>query len=84
MLPTPWAQIFWQATMKSDHLKDLIYESPDGGKTVRIRRSSQWDKSKYSEHQLLELLDLLYASETDSELKDLLNQAFVYWHLKRT
>jgi len=65
-------------------MQDLIYESPDGGRTVRIRRSRQWDKTKYSEHQLLDLLDLLHASETDSELRDLLDQAFVYWHLKRT
>jgi hypothetical protein len=69
--------------MHSDHLKDLIYESSDGGQTVRIRRGDQWDKTKYSQHQLLDLLDLLWASETDSNLKDLLNQAFVYWHLKR-
>ena len=70
--------------MQHGHMLDLIYESPDGGKTVRIRRASQWDKTKYSQHQLVDLLDLLHASEEDSELKDLLNQAFVYWHLKRT
>lgn len=65
------------------HLIDLIYETPDGGNTIRVRRSRTWDRTLYSEHQLVDLLDLLYASEDDPVLKDLLSQAFVYWHLKR-
>ena len=74
----------WNLFKMDGFMQDLIYESPDGGRTVRIRRSRQWDKTKYTQHQLLDLLDLLHASETDSELREILDQAFVYYYLKHT
>ena len=74
----------WNLFKMDRFMQDLIYESPDGGRTVRIRRSRQWDKTKYTQHQLLDLLDLLHASETDSELREILDQAFVYYYLKHT
>ena len=84
MMPTPWRQMFWNMITQDRFMQDLIYESPDGGRTVRIRRSRQWGRTKYSEHQLIDLLDLLHASETDSELRELLDQAFVYYYLIHT
>lgn len=78
-----WGRLVWKWIMGKEYLKDLIYESTDGGKTIRIRRSVSWDKTKYSEHQLVDLLDLLYASKTDNELRTLLDRAFVYWYLKQ-
>ena len=83
-MPTPWSQLMWNLFKMDRFMQDLIYESPDGGRTVRIRRSRQWDKTKYTQHQLLDLLDLLHASETDSELREILDQAFVYYYLKHT
>ena len=83
-MPTPWSQLMWNLFKMDGFMQDLIYESPDGGRTVRIRRSRQWDKTKYTQHQLLDLLDLLHASETDSELREILDQAFVYYYLKHT
>jgi hypothetical protein len=62
-------------------LQNVIYESPDGGKTVRIRR--QWSRdSAPLEFQLLDLLDMLYYCQQDTNLSELINQAFVYFNLK--
>jgi hypothetical protein len=67
---------------RSTHLKELIYESPDGGKTIRIRRSSFWNKNQHTEFQLVELLDMLVDSERDPSLKEMISQAVAYWTLK--
>lgn len=62
-------------------LKDVIYESPDSGKTVRIRRRFGAD-TECSDFQLLDLLDLLYYSQTDPNLRDMMDAMFVYFNLK--
>lgn len=69
------------ATPYSKHLQDVIYESPDGGKTIRVRR--QWcSKSHISDFQMLDILDILHYSQQDPELNDMVNQLFVYFNLK--
>lgn len=69
------------ATPYSKHLQDVIYESPDGGKTIRVRR--QWDsKSHVSDFQMLDILDIMHYSEKDSVLKDMVEQMFMYFNLK--
>jgi hypothetical protein len=67
---------------RNTHLKELIYESPDGGKTIRIRRSWFWNKNQHTEFQLVELLDMLVDSERDPSLKEMISQAVAYWTLK--
>lgn len=62
-------------------LQDVIYESPDGGETIRVKRH-QWIKSPPAQFQLLDLLDMLYYSQHDQGLADLLNQSTIYFNLK--
>lgn len=62
-------------------LQDVIYESPDNGKTVRIRRR-HGVKSDYTQFQLLDLLDLLHYSQYDPALKDMMDQMYMYFNLK--
>lgn len=63
------------------HLQNVIYESPDNGKTIRVRR--QWEtKGHISDFQMLDLLDILHYSENDAVLKSMVEQMFVYFNLK--
>lgn len=73
--------------------RDYIYESPDGGKTIyRRRRNAMADtreiiqETMESHHVRLKKqalwTNILQQALTDSELKDLLDRAEVYYKLK--
>lgn len=70
-----------------------VYESPDGGHTVYRRKPGKTNRELFSVDQQtqdkLEGLrqDKLWGeirrqSQTDAALKDLLNQAEIYYHMK--
>lgn len=70
-------------------MTNTIYESPDGGKTVRSRKfgeppSSAWIPAELSEKMKKQHLwsSILTAAETDNELKNLIEKVEVYYHLK--
>lgn len=70
-----------------------IYESPDGGHTVYRRKSDNTNRELFSvDQQTQDKLegfrqDKLWGeirrrSQTDAALKDLLDQAEIYYHMK--
>jgi hypothetical protein len=65
-----------------EFLENVIYESSDNGKTIKIKRRWDFSNRRSSEHQLLDLLDILHYSKTDPSLKDLVDQIFMYFTLK--
>jgi len=66
---------------------NTIYESPDGGKTVRSRKFGEpsiWIPADLSprmkkQHLWVGILD---AGESDNELEQLIEKVEVYYHLK--
>jgi hypothetical protein len=68
-------------------MSNTIYESPDGGKTVRSRKFGEppaWVPADLSEKMKKQHLwsSILDVSETDNELKNLIEKVEVYYHLK--
>ena len=88
-LHTPWTLLL-RMTIKS-HEEIVIYESPDGGKTVYSRKSGSSNrtmiKEDTSQHYLAkwyEWKEILKLAETEPSLADAINKAeMLYVILKK-
>lgn len=75
--------------MKDLIKKKYVYESPDGGTTVYAREVGSTKRRLIQSPPLRQQLqkqqvwrNILAASETDNELRYLLEQAEIYWRMK--
>ena len=72
----------------------IIYESPDGGKTVYARKPGetvrhlhsvdpQWQKEQELNVRWVNLKEAVYMADTDSAMNDLIEKVEIYYHLKK-
>ena len=86
---TPWTQLI-RMTIKS-HEEIVIYESPDGGKTVYSRKSGSSDRTMIKEDtsqsyitKWYEWKEILKLAETEPSLANAINKAeMLYVLLKK-
>jgi len=72
----------------------IIYESPDGGKTVYARKPGetvrhlhsvdpQWQKEQELNVRWANLKEAVYMADTDSAMNDLIEKVEIYYQLKK-
>ena len=72
----------------------IIYESPDGGKTVYARKPGetvrhlhsvdpQWQKEQELNVRWANLKEAVYMADTDPAMNDLIEKVEIYYQLKK-
>lgn len=72
----------------------FIYESPDGGKTVYVRKPGetsrtlhsddpQWKKEQELNLRWVNLKEAVFMADTDPALNDLIEKVEIYYRLKK-
>ena len=72
----------------------IIYESPDGGKTVYARKPGetvrhlhsvdpQWQKEQELNVRWVNLKEAVYMADTDPAMNDLIEKVEIYYQLKK-
>lgn len=72
----------------------IIYESPDGGKTVYARKQGetvrhlhsvdpQWQKEQELNVRWANLKEAVYMADTDPAMNDLIEKVEIYYRLKK-
>lgn len=72
----------------------IIYESPDGGKTVYARRSGEtvrhlhsvdpvWQKEQELNVRWANLKEAVFMADTDPAMNDLIEKVEIYYRLKK-
>ena len=72
----------------------VIYESPDGGKTVYARKPGethrhlhsvdpQWQKEQELNVRWVNLKEAVYMADTDPAMNDLIEKVEIYYQLKK-